>query len=79
MGFAGAIQSGLLSLLLPPADVKSPPAGAMYFVTVTSDELDHDFHVMPVRYFGHIDRTDKLVISWRCQRLSASLECKALD
>ena len=72
-------ESGLLSLLLPPADAKPPQEGAMYFVTVTSDELDHYFHVMPVRYFGRIDRTDKWVISWRCQRLSESLTCKALD
>lgn len=72
-------ESGLLSLLLPPADAKPPQEGAMYFVTVTSDELDHDFHVMPVRYYGRIDRTDKWVISWRCQRLSESLECKARD
>ena len=72
-------ESGLLSLLLPPADAKPPQEGAMYFVTVTSDELDHYFHVMPLRYFGRIDRTDKWVTSWRCQRLSESLECKALD
>jgi hypothetical protein len=42
-------------------------------------ELDRNFHVLPVRYQGRIDRLDKLFVSWRCQRLSQSLECKALD
>jgi len=60
-------------------DVQTPPEGSMYFIGVTADDLDRDFHVLPVRYFGRIDRTDKWVISWRCQRLSESLECRALD
>ena len=37
------------------------------------------FHVLPVRYYGRIDRTDRSIDSWRCQRESASLTCKALD
>jgi hypothetical protein len=45
----------------------------------TANDLDRDFHVLPVRYFGRIDRQDKWVISWRCQRNSNSLTCKALD
>jgi hypothetical protein len=69
----------------PPPDTQAPPEGTMYLFSVTGDGLEQDFHVMPVRYYGRIDRTDKWVISWRCQRLnmgvleSASLECKALD
>ncbi len=63
----------------PPPPDQVPPEGAMYLYTVTGDELEQDFHVMPVRYDGRIDRIDKWVIAWRCQRLSASLECKALD
>ena len=56
-----------------------PPEGSIYFIGVTTDGLDHYFHLMPVNYFGQTDRTDKWVISWRCQRNSASLTCKALD
>jgi hypothetical protein len=37
------------------------------------------FHILLVRYFGRIDRPDKVYISWRCRRLSDSLECKALN
>ena len=46
---------------------------------------DSYFHVMPVRYFGRIQRADVIYDSWRCQRLSmgvlesAALECKALN
>lgn len=75
---------------LPP-DSKAPLPGAMYFISVTTDDLDSDFHVLSVRYLGSIqassekgfiydyDRTDKLVISWRCQRNTESLTCKAQD
>jgi len=74
-----------------PGEFALPPQGGMYFIGVTADDLAADFHVLPVRYFGFIqsssdngfiydyDRTDKWVISWRCQRLSESLTCKALD
>jgi hypothetical protein len=56
-----------------------------HFFDVTSGSLNHRFHVLSVRYFGKIDRTDKAIISWRCQRLSSmfgespTLECKAID
>lgn len=60
-------------------NAQAPKPGFMYFVGVTASELDDDFHVLPVRYWGRIDRTDKWVIDWRCQRMSASLECKAPD
>jgi hypothetical protein len=63
----------------PTHEVETPPLGSMYFVSVTASELDHNFHVLPVRYSGRIDRKDKWVISWHCQRRSESLECKALD
>lgn len=73
------------TVVTPPPDIKAPPEGAMYLIGVTAADLDHAFHVMPVRYGGRIDRTDRWVISWRCQRLSmgflegAAIECKALD
>jgi hypothetical protein len=41
--------------------------------------LDSRFHVLPVQYHGRINRPDKALIEWRCQRLNASLECKAVD
>jgi len=41
--------------------------------------LDGYFHVLPVRYYGRIDRPDTVSDSWRCQRLSESLECKAIN
>jgi hypothetical protein len=41
--------------------------------------LDNNFHVLPVLYHGRIDRPDAVFVSWRCQRLSASLECKAVN
>ena len=37
------------------------------------------FHVLPVQYFGRIERPDSWFISWRCQRKSDSLTCKALN
>ncbi len=67
------------ALVSPPPDIQLPPSGAMYFFTVTGSELDHEFHAMPVRYYGRIDRQDKWVISWNCQRKNESLECKALN
>lgn len=46
-------------------------------------EFDNMFHVLPVSYHGRIDRQaaagDLPSIEWRCQRLSASLECKAVN
>jgi hypothetical protein len=75
----------------PPPDIKAPPDGSMYLFTVTADAFDSYFHILPVEYFGSIqpspdknfiydyDRTDKWVISWRCQRNSNSLTCKAVD
>ena len=82
--FCGKDANGLFDFqrtngAVPPPPDRVPPKGAMYLYTVTADELEQDFHVMPVRYSGRIDRTDKWVISWRCQRLSASLECNALN
>lgn len=41
--------------------------------------LDMYFHVLPVRYFGRIQRPDTWLITWRCQRENRSLECRALD
>ena len=42
-------------------------------------EFGDEFHVLPVLYYGRINRPDKVVVEWRCQRLSGSLECKALN
>jgi hypothetical protein len=42
-------------------------------------EFDNMFHVLPVLYHGRIDRQAVPTIEWRCQRLSASLECKAVN
>lgn len=42
-------------------------------------EFDSMFHVLPVSYHGRIDRQEVPTIEWRCQRLSASLECKAVN
>ena len=67
------------------------PSSDVFVASVTADEFDSLFHVLPVRYFGSTqpspekdfiydyDRTDKWVISWRCQRNSNSLTCKSLD
>jgi hypothetical protein len=41
--------------------------------------FDNKFHVLPVLYHGRIDRSDAVFVSWRCQRMSESLECKALN
>jgi hypothetical protein len=48
-------------------------------LSVTLPDFDKYLHLLPVRYFGRIDRSDRLFISWHCQRLSESLECKALN
>jgi hypothetical protein len=83
--FCGKDMNGLFdfqretALISPPPDTEAPPPGNMYLFGVTANDLDRDFHVLPVRYFGRIDRQDKWVISWRCQRNSNSLTCKALD
>lgn len=36
------------------------------------------FHVLPVTYWGRIDRQD-VNTSWRCQRNESALTCKALN
>jgi hypothetical protein len=45
--------------------------------------LERYFHVLPVRYHGRLERperdNERGILSWRCQRLSESLECKALN
>ena len=42
-------------------------------------DVERHFHILPVHYWGRISRSDRLVLSWRCQRNSESLTCKALD
>lgn len=44
-----------------------------------SPSLEQHFHVLPVRYWGRIDRTGQLMFSWRCQRRASALECKAIN
>ena len=41
--------------------------------------ISGDFHTLPVCYYGRLERPDKWRISWRCQRNSNSLTCKALN
>lgn len=64
---------------LIPNDPHVQLPNTIRFYSVTSTSLDRQFHVIPVRYFGRIDRSDKWVISWRCRRSGDSLTCKALD
>lgn len=39
------------------------------------NEFDGKFHVLPVSYHGPIDKSGKVLVFWRCQRKSDSLEC----
>jgi hypothetical protein len=41
--------------------------------------FDSYFHVLPVLYFGRIERPDSWFVSWCCQRNRDSLTCKALN
>jgi hypothetical protein len=41
--------------------------------------LERHFHILPVKYWGRIDRTDRTGFSWRCQKQAGGLECKALN
>jgi hypothetical protein len=41
--------------------------------------LGGHFHVLPVKYWGRIDRKDKLIFIWRCQRQASGLECGAIN
>jgi hypothetical protein len=43
------------------------------------DAVEQHFHVLPVRYWGRIDRRGKSIFSWRCQKQASELECKALN
>ena len=46
---------------------------------VSWQTISGDFHTLPVSYFGRLERPDKWRVSWRCQRNSNSLTCKALN
>ena len=41
--------------------------------------IEGKFHILPVHYWGRIDRTDQTDFSWRCQKESIGLVCKALN
>jgi hypothetical protein len=41
--------------------------------------VEQYFHVLPVTYWGRINRTGQLMFSWRCQRQASGLECKAIN
>jgi len=43
------------------------------------DTVEHYFHVLPVQYWGRIDRSDRTTFSWSCQREENGLVCKALN
>ena len=37
------------------------------------------FHVLPVKYWGRIDHRYPEISSWRCQRKSGEMECRAIN
>jgi hypothetical protein len=41
--------------------------------------VETHFHILSVNYWGEIDRSDRTMFSWRCQRNSDSLTCKAMN
>jgi len=41
--------------------------------------VDQYFHVLPVKYWGRIDRTGRLNFSWRCQRQESGIVCDAIN
>lgn len=41
--------------------------------------IQGEFHLLPVKYWGRIDRTDSPTYSWRCQKEFIGLVCKALN
>jgi hypothetical protein len=43
------------------------------------EAVEQHFHVLPVRYWGRIDRTGQLMFSWRCQRQASGLVCDAIN
>ncbi len=43
------------------------------------DAVEQYFHVLPVKFWGRIDRGDRTSFSWRCQRKQSEIECKALN
>ena len=52
------------------------------FITLMAgrwSDVEQHFHVLPVDYWGRIDRSDRVMFSWRCQRNSNSLTCRAID
>lgn len=81
--FCGEDSNGLfdfqVSMTPLPTPTNPPPPKEVYLIGVTSSAYNRDFHDLPVFYWGMIDRTDQLVISWRCQRNKESLTCKALN
>jgi hypothetical protein len=43
------------------------------------DAVEQHFHVLPVRYWGRINRTGQLMFSWRCQKQASGLVCDAIN
>jgi hypothetical protein len=43
------------------------------------DAAEHYFHVLPVMYWGRIDRNSQMTFSWRCQKETSGLTCYALN
>jgi len=54
-------------------------AGAFEGTDLRWSAVSKDFHILPVKYFGRLERPDHWLISWRCQRNSDSLTCNALN
>ncbi len=43
------------------------------------DTAEHYFHVLPVRYWGKINRLDRDTFSWSCQKQESGLVCYAVN
>lgn len=41
--------------------------------------LESHFHVLSIKYWGRIDRRDRYIFVWRCQRISNGLVCYAIN
>lgn len=41
--------------------------------------VERYFHVLPVQYWGKIDRSDRTTFSWSCQKQENGLKCEALN
>jgi hypothetical protein len=79
------IESNIPDFAWPQDFVKalSPQEFDSIFYQQITDwtSADHYFHVLPVEYWGRIDRnkSNESAYSWRCQKQTSGLECKAIN